>query len=212
MKDGEELFVSISTCDGVPLSAAVPVISADCPLERADKGKGIPEGGKLDDWLLAEGKVGTRGVATGMAARFRRGRLCVDDLRGGRPPLPSPDPVPETLGRPRSSELSLLSESEYTAAFKTTKEPLTGGWIVVDGDNSMDSQQVDMPIERFLSFPRADRYPRNISHPIESRPPNKHTDTHTQMDRQRERVVPEDNGCIYLHIYTHDTHAKVKWA
>lgn len=84
------------------------------PLERADNGSGIPEGGKLvveGCWLLAEGKLGTRGVATGMAARFRRGRLCVDDLRGGRPPLPSPDPAPETLGR-RSSELSLLSESE----------------------------------------------------------------------------------------------------
>ena len=75
----------------------------------------MPEGGKLVvvDWLLAEGKVGTRGVATGMAARFRRGRLCVDDLRGGRPPLPppSPDPGPAPDGR-RSSELSLLSESE----------------------------------------------------------------------------------------------------
>lgn len=112
----------------VPLSAA-PVISPDCPLERADKGNGMPEGGKfgVDDWLiLAEGKVGTRGVATGMAARFRRGRLCVEDLRGGRPPLPSPDPVPETLVRPRSSELSLLSESEYTATQKNSqKNPLS---------------------------------------------------------------------------------------
>jgi hypothetical protein len=61
---------------------------------------------------LAEGNVGTRGVATGIAARFRRGRLCVDDLRGGRElPSPDPSPAPEMFGR-RSSELSLLSESE----------------------------------------------------------------------------------------------------
>lgn len=72
----------------------------------------MPEGSKLEvvEWLLAEGKAGTRGVATGIAARFRRGLLCVDDLRGGRE-LPSPSPAPEIFGR-RSSELSLLSESE----------------------------------------------------------------------------------------------------
>ncbi|KAK4007277.1 hypothetical protein OUZ56_012437 [Daphnia magna] len=46
------------------------------------------------EWLLAEGKAGTRGVATGIAARFRRGLF-----------------PPDIFVR-QSSELLLLSESE----------------------------------------------------------------------------------------------------
>lgn len=76
------------------------------PLGRADRGKGTPDGGsEVADVGVEEGKGGTRGVATGMAARFRRGRLCDEDLRGGRPPLPvppSPDPgVPPPPAVPR---------------------------------------------------------------------------------------------------------------
>ena len=73
---------------GLPLSLS---------LRRADRGRGIPEGGRLaeEGVELAEGRVGTRGVATGIAARFLRGLLCEDDFRGGLPlPLPpSPEPA-----------------------------------------------------------------------------------------------------------------------
>jgi hypothetical protein len=75
-------------------------------LRRAERGRGIPEGGKLaeEGVELAEGRVGTRGVATGIAARFLRGLLCEDVFRGGLPlPLPpSPEPGPPER---RSSEL-----------------------------------------------------------------------------------------------------------
>ena len=53
----------------IPLST---VAARSLALGRVDKGKGTPDGGL---WWRADGKGGTRGVATGIAARFRRGRL-----------------------------------------------------------------------------------------------------------------------------------------
>ena len=97
-------------------------LSADelrSPLGRAERGRGTP-GGRA--WCNADGKGGTRGVATGMAARFRLGRLWDELFRGGRDPAVSPEPwLPPPPGR-FSGELQSLSESEYTAVKRVDDE------------------------------------------------------------------------------------------
>ena len=62
--------------------------------DRAESGSGTPAGTPTDGggvWCIMDGKGGTRGVATGMAARLRRGRLWDAVFRWVREPTASID-------------------------------------------------------------------------------------------------------------------------